>query len=183
MCNIFKWTAPPGCLRMESLSRTKNTKWQQHNSATPQKMDLILILLTCLFLSSVIRWIWIFFLPMMLCSCGDKRSSQPSGDVPLRGWEMKCSLRPRTSVQKHSRNMHPRTHARTHFSAQVWWGYVVSKQQVWRVGAAEMCETEEWRRSLVHRLFNQTKVGKSSLQLLWWGVAPLLYHTKTEKET
>lgn len=47
--------------------------------------------LTCLFLSSVILWIWIFFLPMMLCCDEDKCCSQSSAEVPLGRWERKCS--------------------------------------------------------------------------------------------
>lgn len=76
--------------------------------------------LTCLFLSSVIRWIWIFFLPMMLCSYKNKRS-QSSREVCFKGWERKCSLQPLTSAQKLSDTViHPRMYARTHFPALMW---------------------------------------------------------------
>lgn len=40
--------------------------------------------LTCLFLSSVIRWIWIFFLPMTLCSWRDNCWSQSTGESASR---------------------------------------------------------------------------------------------------
>ena len=75
--------------------------------------------LTCLFLSSVIRWIWIFFLPMMLYR--EKRWSYSSREVCHKGWERKLSLLPRSSAQKYSgKVIHPRTNARTHFSGQMW---------------------------------------------------------------
>lgn len=101
-----------------------------------------------MFLSSVIRWIWIFFLPMMLCSCGGKCRSQSSGEVPLGWWERECSLQPLTSARKHSDTvMHPRIHAHTHFSAQVCWGNEVDSfadgQREWNVGDAEMFVVEE----------------------------------------
>lgn len=128
----------------------QNTYWLQPSpikmSHRKEKQMKTKLRLTCLFLSSVIRWIWIFFLPMMLCSCGDKCRSQSSGEAPLRGCERKCSLLPLTSAQKHSDTvMHPRAHAHTHFSAQVWWGNAVDPfcwraARARRVGAAEMCD-------------------------------------------
>lgn len=77
--------------------------------------------LTCLFLSSVILWIWIFFLPMMPCSYRDNCWSQSTREVLLKGWERKYSPLPLTSVQRHSDTViRLRTYARVHFSAQIW---------------------------------------------------------------
>lgn len=140
-----------------------------HNNKPP-KRETEKLRLTCLFLSSVIRWIWIFFLPMMLCSCGDKRRSQSSGEVPLRVWERKC--RPLTSAQKQSDTvMHPRTHVHTHFSAQVWWGNVVDS----RVKSGCCRDVWSWGVEVLSSFFvQQGQNWQTSPQLLRWRRTSLL---------
>lgn len=105
-------------------------------------------ILTCLFLSSVIRWIWIFFLPMMLCSYREKRCTQSRREVRLKGWERKCSLLPLTSAQKHSETViHTRTHAGTYFSAQMWqchWVLLSTDSE----SEESICGVEVWRPSV-----------------------------------
>ena len=75
--------------------------------------------LTCLFLSSVIRWIWIFFLPMVPWDSGNGRPRQSRRERPLGG----CDLRPLTLAQiapdtvMHATEgtlTHTNTHTRTH---------------------------------------------------------------------
>ncbi len=141
------------------------------NQKRDEKRDAWKLRLTCLFLSSVIRWIWIFFLPMVLCRCGDKSQvSQVEKCLSKdeRGSVAYDLLRPPKNSQTQSCI---RGHKCTDMSLPRCGN--VDDSFIWgamRVKSDWCRDVWSWGVEVVSSLFVQHgQEWQTSTELLWWG--------------